>query len=101
MVVETFGAWDPAARTVLEQIADQYAIHQSVTPSYASHILFQRLSVTLMRLNARMLLVRKPSLFADEDPIRDDVPPTQYATGDDVWEAPPQDVGHDPDFVRF
>jgi hypothetical protein len=87
MVVDTFGAWDPAACTLLNAIADQYAIHQSVPPAYAANVLFTRLSVTLMRMNARMLLVRKTAGFAEEDPLRDDDPIT-HDDPDDLWDAP-------------
>jgi len=92
MVVETYGAWDPAALKALDAIADQYAIHQSVPARYASQILFQRLSVTLMRMNARMLLVRNPSGFADEEPLLMDGCEAPHRLDDDilddVWEAP-------------
>jgi hypothetical protein len=67
MVVETFGSWDPAALEFLIKIAEQYSIHQSTSPAYARKHLFTRLSVTLQRLNARMILARNTALFADED----------------------------------
>jgi hypothetical protein len=69
MVVETFGSWAPDALVLLDEIATQYAIHQGCTGAVAARILFQRLSVTLMRLNARMLLVRAPIGFSDEEPL--------------------------------
>jgi hypothetical protein len=86
MVVDTFGAWDPAALKVLNAIADQYAIHQSVSPSYAANILFQRLSVTLMRMNSRMMLVRKPTGFDEEEPLDTGATVAQPDDPDDLWD---------------
>jgi hypothetical protein len=58
LVVETFGSWDPAGYTLLHECAGHYAVHQGIPPAVAVRVLFQRLSVTLMRINARMILAR-------------------------------------------
>jgi hypothetical protein len=67
MVVETYGSWDPAALTVLNEIGNQYALHQGLSPAAAADRLFEKLSVTLMRLNARMLLVRGSTDDEEDD----------------------------------
>jgi len=105
MVVETFGAWDPAARKTLEEMADKYAVHQSVPATLASTIIFQRLNVTLMRMNARMLLVRRPVGFDAESPLYLDwmaAKPSEEWTEawTDVWEALP-DTDEAEDQLRF
>jgi hypothetical protein len=65
MVVETYGSWDPAALEILNEIANQYAVHQHIEPAAAADRLLTRLSVTLMRLNARMMLVRSNHIDKD------------------------------------
>jgi hypothetical protein len=60
LVVETYGSWDPAGYALLHQCAAKYAMHQGISPAVAVRVLFQRLSVTLMRMNARMILARDP-----------------------------------------
>jgi hypothetical protein len=98
MIVETYGTWAPAARELLDEIATQYAVHQGGTASAAANILFQRLSVTLMRLNARMLLARAPIGFTDEEPLGYTEPCT--TDNEDLWEADNNDAVPD-DEVRF
>jgi hypothetical protein len=104
MVVETFGAWDPSARVALDKIADKYALHQGVAPAKAASWLFTRLSVTLMRMNARMLLVRSTVGGVDEVPIEEAWHPADEYAEDDVWEDPLQwaeGVDRDEDVIRF
>jgi hypothetical protein len=72
MVVETYGSWDPAALTILNEIANQYAMHQGIDAPVAADRLLGRLSVTLMRLNARMMLVRGDVGDAFEDDVPTD-----------------------------
>lgn len=71
MVVETFGAWDPAARDVLSSFARRFAGHQQAQIGAARRVLFTRLSVALMRQNARMILARHPGRQALDDPVPD------------------------------
>ncbi|MCP3884581.1 MAG: hypothetical protein GY700_03710 [Propionibacteriaceae bacterium] len=86
MVVECFGAWDPAALTVLHEIAEQYAMHQHVPKSAAVRILGQRLSFTLARMNLRILLARGDGFSDPEDGILslDDADDAQDAVIDAV-----------------
>ena len=95
MVVETFGAWDPTARQMLESFANEYAIHQDVDAKFASRILFQRLSITLMRMNARMLLVRNSSGFDEETPLFNEWEQPDITVEADVWEIHPDPVDED------
>jgi hypothetical protein len=81
LVVETFGSWDPAGYSLLHECASQYAVHQGIPTSLAVRVLFQRLSVTLMRINARMILARDTP--PEDDAEKVDVSLTD---GDIQWE---------------
>ena len=87
-------AWDPSARQMLEAFASEYAIHQGVDAKFASRILFQRLSVTLMRMNAHMLLVRISSGFDEETPLFDEWGQPGIPAEEDVWEICPDPVDY-------
>jgi hypothetical protein len=82
LVVETFGSWDPDAYALLHRFADQYATHQAVTPSVAVRTLFQRLSVTLMRVNVRMILARISPVPFEWEQV-----PVVIADADVQWDA--------------
>ena len=56
MVVETFGAWGPAAAPVLNQISKAGASFKSLNPEFVAKNLYQSLSFTLQQFNARTLL---------------------------------------------
>ena len=66
MVVETYGTWSPEATDVLNQVAEQYAIHQGVKPTTARQWLYQALSTQLQLYNAAMLVTRNASTPAHE-----------------------------------
>lgn len=71
MVVEVYGAWDPNALGVLSAFAQRFAGHQQAQIGAARRVLFSRLSVSLMRQNARMILARHADRHALEDPVPD------------------------------
>ena len=90
MVVETFGAWSPQALDVLKALAHQYSIHQGVPEPIARATLFTKLSVTLQRQNARMLLARSVLRYNAEAPLPD--APNDFADVDgdsDAEDSPP------------
>ena len=58
LVVETFGGWDPGAVKVLKQFAVLSAPRKNISPALEIKQFFQRLSVTLQRGNATLLLCR-------------------------------------------
>jgi hypothetical protein len=88
LVVETLGSWDPPAFELLNRFADQYAMHQGIPPALAAKTLFQRLSVTLMRVNVRMILARQSST-----PEEHDAAPQAVADADVVW-SDVMDIDH-------
>ena len=63
LVVETFGGWDPGAVKTLKQFAIQSAPRKGIPPSLEIKQFFQRLSVTLQRGNATLLLCRDPDFI--------------------------------------
>ena len=70
MVVETFGAWGPAAIPVLDQISRAGASAKALEPELVGKYLRQTLSFTLQRLNAQILLkFISPTTEDLEDPI--------------------------------
>ena len=58
LVVETFGGWDPEAAKLLKAMATHCAPRKSLPPALEIRQFFQRLSVTLQRGNATLLLCR-------------------------------------------
>jgi hypothetical protein len=100
MVVETYGAWDPAALIILNEIANQYAKHQQLDPAAAAERLFTKLSVTLMRLNARMMLVRSNVKDTETKNIPADHALDRYPFMDEGLDAN-QEWAMDEDEIRF
>lgn len=66
MVVESYGAWSPEAAEVLNDIADEYAIHRGIRKGLARHFLYQALSTNLQMSNACMLVSRNTHTPAEE-----------------------------------
>ena len=58
LVVETFGGWDPGAVKTLKAFATQCASRKGIAPAIEIKQFFQRLSVSLQRGNATLLLCR-------------------------------------------
>ena len=58
LVVETFGGWDTEATTYLKQLGRQSARRWGKSDSIAIKYFFQRLSVTLQRGNAALIIDR-------------------------------------------
>ena len=58
LVVETFGGWDADAVKLLKEIAHQDARRWGKDPSIEIKHFFQRLSVSLQRGNAALLIDR-------------------------------------------
>lgn len=58
LVVEVFGSWSAEALSVLHRLAKLHALHTGLDTAFARRQLLLRLSVTLQRQNARMLLAR-------------------------------------------
>ena len=58
LVVETFGGWDPDALKVLKDMARQSARRWGKNNSEEIKFFFQRLSVSLQRGNASLLIER-------------------------------------------
>ena len=59
--VETLGGFHRVATDQVKQIGAALAQHQGIEVQVASRQLFQRMSITLMRGNAAMLMSRRPS----------------------------------------
>jgi ubiquitin len=91
LIVETFGSWDPDAYDLLHRFADQYATHQAVSASVAVRTLFQRLSVTLMRVNVRMILSRDSAVPFEWERVPDNVADTEVQ-----WDVAAGDTGEGP-----
>jgi hypothetical protein len=60
LVVETFGSWSDAACKIIVRIANSQATVIRLAGHFAVERLFQRLSVTLQKFNASMILNRSP-----------------------------------------
>ena len=58
LVVETFGGWDPDAVKLLKSFAIQCAPRRGISPALEIKQFFQRLSMSLQRGNATLLLCR-------------------------------------------
>ena len=58
LVVETFGGWDPGAVKFLKSFAIQCAPRRGISPALEIKQFFQRLSKSLQRGNATLLLCR-------------------------------------------
>ena len=67
MVVESYGAWSPSASAVIRKVGERLS-HAScglLTEGEATSRIFTELNVTLMRLQARMMVTR----LLPEDPL--------------------------------
>ena len=67
MVVESYGAWSPSASAVIRKVGERLS-HAScglLTEGEATSRIFTELNVTLMRLQARMMVTR----LRPEDPL--------------------------------
>ena len=72
MVVETFGAWSEEARRTIKSIADLSAPRsEGASHQYAARLLFQKLSVALMRENAQTLLDKQQLALEIRHEFRD------------------------------
>ena len=60
LIVETFGGWDRDAISFLKELARLSARRWGKDPAQEIKFLFQRLSVTLQRGNAALLIDRDP-----------------------------------------
>ena len=88
MVVETFGAWGPAATPVLDQISKAGASAKALNPDLVTKYLRQTLSFTLQRLNVRTLLkFISPSADDLDDPFPIPPPPPSESL-DDLMPVP-------------
>ena len=56
LVCESFGVWTPFALSTLSTIADRTTVKSGIPRQLARKQLLQRLSVTLWRYNAKMIL---------------------------------------------
>ena len=56
LVCESFGVWTPFALSTLSTIADRTTVKSGIPRQFARKQLLQRLSVTLWRYNAKMIL---------------------------------------------
>ena len=56
LVCESFGVWTPFALSTLSMIADRTTVKSGIPRQFARKQLLQRLSVTLWRYNAKMIL---------------------------------------------
>ena len=56
LVCESFGVWTPLALSTLSTIADRTTVKSGIPRQFARKQLLQRLSVTLWRYNAKMIL---------------------------------------------
>ena len=67
MVVESYGAWSPSAMAVLREISTRKMANSGDThpKSDALHHLLSSLNITLMRSQARMLVLRSPAAVPD------------------------------------
>ena len=63
LVVTTFGAWEEDAARHLTQFAKLHAQNKGLDSETTVRHFFQRLSVTLQKLNAEMLIRRCPDSF--------------------------------------
>jgi len=70
LVVESYGAWDPDAISVLRDIASRQAAHTHESTCSTMTWLMRRLSVTLQRVNARIILMRSAYAATPDDDIR-------------------------------
>jgi len=59
IIVESYGLWNEGAIKFFESLAKLMAPFQDITYGEAIHKIYQRLSVSLMRRNVRMLRNRK------------------------------------------
>jgi hypothetical protein len=66
MVVCTFGGWLPEGEKFVSAVARHLADHSGQTQSVVASQLWQRLSITLWRTNARIILHRAPSADLEE-----------------------------------
>lgn len=60
MVVDVFGAWDPAAHLIFSKVASPLAIDSGYCYASTINYIYQRMSMTLMRANAEAILKRFP-----------------------------------------
>ena len=69
MVVESFGSWSPSAMSILRVVAAGRACNANsgdiLPKGDALHRLLTSLNVTLMRSQARMLVLRRPAVGPD------------------------------------
>ena len=56
LVCESFGVWTPFALSTLSTIADRTTVKSGIPRQFARKQLLQRLSVTLWRYNAKIIL---------------------------------------------
>ena len=56
LVCESFGVWSPFALSALFTIADRTTVKNGLSQKFARRQLLQRLSVTLWKYNAKMVL---------------------------------------------
>ena len=59
LVVDVFGAWDPAALNFIKKLAATISLNKGTVYSVTCGYLLQNLSVTLQRCNAHAILRRR------------------------------------------
>ena len=100
MVVETFGAWGPAAIPVLDQISRAGASAKALEPELVGKYLRQTLSFTLQRLNAQILLkFISPTTEDLEDPIPIFVASPSCSDQDPLSPSSPRSASEDRSFA--
>ena len=65
IAVETYGCWGAEAMQTLSRLASRLATRGNCSKSHATCLLYGRLSMTLMRANAKALLSRAGSFVED------------------------------------
>ena len=67
MAVETYGSWNPAALSVMREVSKSRSAYSGGTLSQgdAFQQILTTLNVTLMRTQARMLVLRLPPVNTD------------------------------------
>ena len=77
LVLDTAGAWDHGAVKWLRRLGGMLATANNITKTQGCERVFQKLSITLQRVQARAILERRPYLMGvlEEDEMQEEYPP--------------------------